>query len=275
MAGIGPRGSAAAIDRSGRGRASASHRRAAGWPEHHDDLWRGTERAFAANCRAQLVDAWLPALDGVASEARERGPGRRRGCGHGASTILMAEAYPPSSFVGVDYHADSIETACARARQAGVGGRVRFEIGATRELRRRGLRADGVHRCPARPRRSRRAPPATPGARSRRAARCLVVEPFANDRIEDNLNPAGRRFYGISTLVCTPGALSQPGSAALGTQAGEARLRGVLPAERLRLRPPRRGDAVQPRPRGKALNRRDRPVPPARARRAGTTPSRS
>jgi SAM-dependent methyltransferase len=200
-----------------------------GWHEHHHDLWHGTERAFAASYRASLVAEWLPALDGVVAKLEAGALVADVGCGHGASTVLMAQAFPASRFVGVDYHAGSIATARERAEQAGVADRVTFEVGGASDFGGEGYDLvaffDSFHDL------------GDPLAAARRAAAalapggtCMLVEPFAGDRIEDNLNPVGRFYYGFSTLVCTPGSLSQPGRAGLGTQAGEARLRQVLRA---------------------------------------------
>src|SRR5688572_315888 len=195
-----------------------------GWHEHHDGLWHGTERAFATSYRTYLVAEWLPALDGVAGKLEAGALVADVGCGHGASTILMAQAFPASRFVGIDYHAGSIETARERAAQAGVADRVTFEVAGAAELGGEGYDLvaffDAFHDL------------GDPLGAARRAAgalapggTCMIVEPYAGDRVEDNLNPIGRLYYGFSTLVCTPGSLSQPGGAALGTQAGEARLR--------------------------------------------------
>jgi SAM-dependent methyltransferase len=200
-----------------------------GWHEHHHGLWHGVERGFAASYRTYLVSEWLPALDGVVEKLEAGARVADVGCGHGASTILMAQAFPASSFVGIDYHADSIETARRRAARAGVADRVTFEVAGAADYAGEGFDLvaffDAFHDL------------GDPLGAARRAAAalapggtCLLVEPYAGDRVEDNLNPVGRLYYGFSTLVCTPGSLSQPGRAALGTQAGEARLREVLTA---------------------------------------------
>ncbi|HSJ73603.1 MAG TPA: class I SAM-dependent methyltransferase [Miltoncostaeaceae bacterium] len=201
--------------------------RGLGWGEHDHDLFRGTERVFGATYRSELVASWLPALDG-AVERLERGIRVADvGCGHGVSTVLMAEAFPASSFVGYDLHAASIETARARAASFDVADRVRFREAGAADYPGEGYGLicffDSLHDM------------GDPVAAARHARRALapdgvlmVVEPLAGDAVEDNLNPVGRLYYGFSTLVCTPGSLSQPGRAALGTQAGEARLREVL-----------------------------------------------
>jgi SAM-dependent methyltransferase len=200
-----------------------------GWHEHHHGLWHGVERGFAATYRASLVAEWLPALDGVVAKLEAGALVADVGCGHGASTILMAQAFPASRFVGIDYHADSIETARARAEQAGVADRVTFEVAGAAEYAGEGYDLvaffDSFHDL------------GDPLGAARHAASvlapggtCMLVEPYAGDRVEDNLNPIGRLYYGFSTLVCTPGSLSQPGRAGLGTQAGEAALSEVLQA---------------------------------------------
>ena len=200
-----------------------------GWHEHHHGLFHGVERAFAAGYRAFLVAEWLPALDGVVERLEAGGTVADVGCGHGASTILMAQAFPAARFVGIDYHAESIAVARERAAEAGVAERVAFEVAGADEIPGSGYDLvaffDAFHDL------------GDPLAAARSAAsalapdgRCMLVEPLAGDRVEDNLHPIGRFYYAMSTLVCTPGSLSQPGRAGLGTQAGEARLREVLRA---------------------------------------------
>jgi SAM-dependent methyltransferase len=198
-----------------------------GWHEHDPDLFVGVERFFRPGYNANLIANWIPALDGV-QEKLERGARVADvGCGLGASTIIMAKAFPKSKFVGFDYHAASIEKARERARDAGVGDRVKFEVAAAKAFP--GERYDVVccFDClhdmgdpvgAARHVRQALAPDGT----------WLLVEPMAGDRVEDNLNPVGRLFYSVSTLVCTPASLAQEVGLALGAQAGEARLRDVL-----------------------------------------------
>jgi SAM-dependent methyltransferase len=198
-----------------------------GWHEHPDGLFCGTERSFGANYRMHLVHEWLPALSGVVEKLERGARVADVGCGHGAATILMAQAFPTSTFTGIDVHAESIATARQRAQDADVADRVTFEVADASGYAASGYDLiaffDALHDL---------GDPVA-AARHARAAldedgSCLLVEPFAGDRIEDNLNPVGRMYYGFSTLVCTPGSLSQPGRAALGTQAGEARLREVM-----------------------------------------------
>jgi 2-polyprenyl-3-methyl-5-hydroxy-6-metoxy-1,4-benzoquinol methylase len=198
-----------------------------GWHEHVHDVHEGCERFFRPSYNAHLIAEWLPALDGVVEKLERGGRVADIGCGHGASTILMAQAFPNSTFVGADYHDGSIETARERAEAAGVGDRVSFTVvpaagynggqydlvtmfdclhdmgdpvGAARHVRGT-LKPDGTW---------------------------MIVEPHAGDRVEDNLNPVGRAFYGFSTLLCTPASLSQEVGLALGAQAGEARIRDVV-----------------------------------------------
>jgi 2-polyprenyl-3-methyl-5-hydroxy-6-metoxy-1,4-benzoquinol methylase len=195
------------------------------WGEHHSCLFHGTERFFRASYNSNLLGAWLPALDGVVERLQRGARVADIGCGHGASTILMANAFPASTFVGVDYHPASIETATERARASNVSN-ARFEVadassygGGPYDLI---AFFDCLHDM------------ADPASVARHAHRSLqadghamVVEPFAHDRLEDNLNPVGRVFYGASALICVPVSLARKGPA-LGAQAGEQRLRQVL-----------------------------------------------
>jgi SAM-dependent methyltransferase len=200
-----------------------------GWHEHVHDVHEGCERFFRPGYNANLIDAWLPALDGVV-ETLERGARVADiGCGHGASTILMAQAFPNSTFVGSDCHAGSIETARQRAQAAGLGNRVRFETAAAATHPGEGYDLVTMFDClhdmgdpvgAARHVREIVAPDGT----------WMIVEPAAGDRVEDNLNPVGRAYYGFSTLLCTPASLSQEVGLALGAQAGEARIRDVVEA---------------------------------------------
>jgi 2-polyprenyl-3-methyl-5-hydroxy-6-metoxy-1,4-benzoquinol methylase len=200
-----------------------------GWHEHNEHVHEGCERFFRPSYVNQLVDAWLPALDGVVDKLRRGASVADVGCGHGASTILMARAFPESAFVGSDYHAASIETARRRAEDADVGDRVRFEVAAADAYH--GSEYDLVtmfdclHDM------------GDPVGAARRAfeslkhdGTCMIVEPRAGDQLEDNLNPVGRAYYAFSTLLCTPASLAQEVGLALGAQAGEARIREVVEA---------------------------------------------
>ena len=199
-----------------------------GWHEHDHGVFHGCARFFRPGYIGNLVQNWIPSLDGV--EARLKAGIRVAdvGCGHGHSTILMAQAFPKSQFVGFDYHQESIEAARERAREAGVSRSLHFRSGRRQGLRRDGLRLRHHVRCAARHGRSGRRRAPHPLASSRRAARWMIVEPYAGDRVEENLNPIGRAYYAGSTLMCTPCSLSQEVGLALGAQAGEARLRAVV-----------------------------------------------
>ena len=201
--------------------------RGVGWHEHDPDLFVGVERFFRPGYNAHLVDEWIPALDGVKQKLERGARVADVGCGLGASTIILAKAFPRSSFVGFDYHEPSIERARDRARAAGVAERTRFETAMAKAYPGTGYDLVCFFDClhdmgdpvgAARHVRQSLAPDGT----------WLLVEPFANDQVEANLNPVGRIFYSVSTLVCTPNSLSQEVGLALGAQAGEARLRGVL-----------------------------------------------
>jgi SAM-dependent methyltransferase len=198
-----------------------------GWHEHDPDLFQGTERFFRPGYAANLVDAWLPALDGVTAKLTAGARVADLGCGHGASTILMARAFPASEFVGTDYHEASIVVARRQAAAAGVADRVRFEVADAADLPAGEFDLITMFDC--------LHDMGDPEAAARAARRALaddgtlmVVEPMAGDRTADNLNPLGRVFYAASVLVCTPASLSQPGARALGPQAGPARLTRLL-----------------------------------------------
>jgi SAM-dependent methyltransferase len=198
-----------------------------GWHEHHHDLFAGTERFFRPGYAANLVSSWIPALDGVEAKLRAGALVADIGCGHGASTILMAQAFPRSELVGFDYHEPSIEHARRAAAEAGVEARVSFEVAPAKQYPGDGYDLvcmfDCLHDM---------GDPVGAAAHvlSTLAAdgTWLLVEPYAGDRLEDNLNPVGRVYYGGSTLVCTPASRDQEVGLALGAQAGEARLREVV-----------------------------------------------
>ena len=200
-----------------------------GWHEHHHGLFEGTERFFRPGYNANLVSSWIPALDGVEGKLHAGARVADIGCGHGASTILMAQAYPASTFVGYDYHEASIDAARTRARDAGVADRVRFDVAAAADYPGTGFDLVACFDC--------LHDMGDPIAAGRHIlgslapdGTWLIVEPFAGDRVEDNLNPVGRLYYAASTLLCTPASLSQDGRAALGAQAGEARIGEVVRA---------------------------------------------
>lgn len=196
------------------------------WHEHNGCLFCGTRRLFRPVYNHHLVNEWLPTLDGVIEKLQRGALVADVGCGHGASTILMAKAFPNSKFYGYDYHASSIEAAQKAARDEGVADRISFEVGAARSYPVKGFDLVCFFDClhdmgdpvgAARHVRETLNPDGT----------WLVVEPFAHDTLEENLNPVGAVFYAASTLVCTPASLSQEVGLALGAQAGEARIRKV------------------------------------------------
>jgi 2-polyprenyl-3-methyl-5-hydroxy-6-metoxy-1,4-benzoquinol methylase len=200
-----------------------------GWHEHGHDVHEGCERFFRPGYNAHLIAEWLPALDGVVAKLKRGALVADVGCGHGASAILMAQAFPDSAFVGSDYHVGGIETARLRAQEAGVAHQVRFEVAPAAGYPGTGYDLVTMFDClhdmgdpvgAARHVRSTLKPDGT----------WMIVEPNAGDQVEDNLNPVGRAYYAFSTLLCTPASLSQEVGLALGAQAGEARIRAVVEA---------------------------------------------
>jgi ubiquinone/menaquinone biosynthesis C-methylase UbiE len=200
-----------------------------GWHEHHHDVFEGCQRFFEPGYRANLIDAWIPALEGVHERLEAGGRVADVGCGHGASSIVLAEGYPAAEVIGFDYHNESIAQARRRADAAGLSDRVRFEVAAADAFPGAGYDLIACFDClhdmgdPVAVARHVRAALADDGT-------WMIVEPSAGDRVEDNLNPVGRAYYAFSTMLCTPNSLSQDGGLALGAQAGEARLREVVAA---------------------------------------------
>ena len=198
-----------------------------GWHEHVPELFHGTERFFRPGYAANLVSSWIPSLDGVEPLLKNGAKIADVGCGLGSSTILMAQAYPNSTVVGFDYHGPSIEWARQRGAETGVGDRVRFEVAKAKEYPGEDYDLvtffDCLHDM---------GDPKGAAAHVRETLKAtgtwMIVEPFAGDRLEENLNPVGRAFYSASTLICTPASLSQEIGTALGAQAGEARLREIV-----------------------------------------------
>lgn len=197
-----------------------------GWHEHDVCLFRGTERFFRPGYNAHLTSEWIPALDGVERRLQSGARVADVGCGHGASTVLMAKTYPNSRFYGFDYHAPSIERAREAAQEAGVADRVEFAVASAKDFNGGAYDMvaifDALHDMgdpvgAARHIRESLAPDGT----------WLLVEPYAHDDLADNLNPFGRIFYSASTMICTPASLSQEVGLGLGAQAGESRLRQV------------------------------------------------
>lgn len=195
------------------------------WGEHHACLFHGTERFFRAGYNANLVTSWLPALDGVVEKLKSGAKVADVGCGHGASAILMAQTYPRSNFIGYDYHADSIRTARERAAAAGLKN-VEFEVGDAVSYPERSFDLIAFFDCL-----HDMSDPVGASRHARNALKgdgtALIVEPFASDNIEDNLNAVGRLMYGASSQICVPVSLARNGPA-LGAQAGQRRLREVV-----------------------------------------------
>jgi SAM-dependent methyltransferase len=197
-----------------------------GWHEHDPALFVGVERFFRPGYNANLVSSWIPALEGVQEKLQQGARVADVGSGYGASTIIMAKAFPRSTFVGFDYHTESIATARQRAADAGVADRVRFEVAPAKGYPGTYdlvtcfdcLHDMGDPQGAAQHVRQSLAPGGT----------WMVVEPYANDQVEHNLNPVGRLFYSVSTLVCTQASLAQEVGLALGAQAGEARIRDIV-----------------------------------------------
>lgn len=198
-----------------------------GWHEHDNCLFRGTERFFRPGYMRHLLSEWIPALTGVKQKLESGGRVADVGCGHGASTILMAQAFPDSRFWGFDYHAPSIETARAAAAAAGVADRTTFEVASAKGYPGEGFDLVAFFDC--------LHDMGDPVGAARHVLSTLsdggvwmIVEPMASDKVEDNLNPVGRVFYAASTFVCTPASRSQEVGLGLGAQAGEARLTDVV-----------------------------------------------
>jgi 2-polyprenyl-3-methyl-5-hydroxy-6-metoxy-1,4-benzoquinol methylase len=198
-----------------------------GWHEHDSGLFGGTERFFRPGYAANLVGSWIPAFDGLEEKLKAGAKVADVGCGHGASTILMAQAYPKSTFVGFDYHQSSIEAARTKAKQAGVSDRVTFQVAKAKDYPGNDYDLvaffDSLHDM------------GDPIGAANHVLSTLkiggswmIVEPFANDKLEENLNPIGRIFYSASTMLCTPASRSQEVGLGLGAQAGEARIRDVV-----------------------------------------------
>lgn len=199
-----------------------------GWHEHDANLFFGTERFFRPNYANNLLSAWLPALDGVVQKLKAGSSVADVGCGHGSSTLLMARAFPKSRFYGFDYHSGSIEYARHLAGRDGLMDQVTFEVSSSKSYPANGgydlvTFFDCLHDM---------GDPAGAAAHVLSTLKpdgtWMIVEPFANDRAEENHNPVGRIFYSASTMICTPASLAQEVGTALGAQAGEERIRNVV-----------------------------------------------
>lgn len=198
-----------------------------GWHEHHHDLFHGTERFFRPNYNANLISGWIPSLDGVREKLARGAKVADVGCGLGASTILMAQAYPNSHFYGFDYHGGSIDLARQSAERAGVADRIHFEIAAAKSFPGEDYDLVAFFDCL-----HDMGDPAGAARHVRQALNpegtWMIVEPYAEDSPEANHNPIGRIFYSASTMLCVPASMAQEVGAALGAQAGEKNIRNVV-----------------------------------------------
>ena len=198
-----------------------------GWGEHSDGVFHGCEKFFRPGYAANLVSAWIPALEGVKQKLESGAKVADIGCGKGASTRLMAKAFPNSQFFGFDYHDKSIDGARDSANREGIGDRTKFSVSSAKTFPGSGYDLVTVFDClhdmgdPV-------------GAAKHvhdviaKDGTWMIVEPYANDQMKDNLNPLGRAYYGFSTLLCTPCSRSQEVGLCLGAQAGEARIRDIV-----------------------------------------------
>ena len=198
-----------------------------GWHEHHEDVFTGCEMFFRPGYVANLTTSWIPALEDVEGKLAACGQVADVGCGHGASTVLLAQAYPEARVLGADYHQASIDMARKRAAGAGVADRARFEVASAQTFSGTGYDLVATFDCL-----HDMGDPAGAARHVRQALKpdgsWMVVEPAAGDRLEDNLNPVGRLYYAGSTMICVPTSLDQPVGAALGAQAGFAKLSSVI-----------------------------------------------
>lgn len=201
--------------------------RGLGWHEHDAALFHGTERFFRPGYAANLVSNWIPALEGVEKKLRSGARVADVGCGHGASTIIMAQAYPETEIVGFDYHEPSIQRAREAAEKAGVGQRLKFEVASAQNYPGRDYDFVAVFDCL-----HDMGDPVGAAAHVRKSLKpdgtWMIVEPFAHDQLEQNINPVGRVFYSASTFICTPASRAQEVGLCLGAQAGEKRIRDVV-----------------------------------------------
>jgi SAM-dependent methyltransferase len=198
-----------------------------GWHEHVDGVFHGCEKFFRPGYAANLVSSWIPAMTDVKEKLETGAKVADVGCGKGASTLLMAKAYPKSRFAGFDYHDKSIEGARESAKRHGVADRVTFEVSKAKEFPGRDYDFVAVFDCL-----HDMGDPVGAASHVRQAlakdGTWMIVEPYAHDQLKDNLNPVGRVFYSFSTLLCTPCSRSQEVGLCLGAQAGESRIRDVV-----------------------------------------------
>jgi ubiquinone/menaquinone biosynthesis C-methylase UbiE len=197
-----------------------------GWHEHHQDVFTGCEMFFRPGYIANLTSAWIPALEGVEAKLAAGGRVADVGCGHGASTVLLAQAYPKAAILGSDYHQASVDMARKRAAEAGVAARARFEVASAQTFSGTGYDLVATFDCL-----HDMGDPVGAARHIRQALDAdgtwLIVEPLAADTPAGNLNPVGRVYYSFSTFLCVPNARSQPGGYTLGAQAGEPAIRQV------------------------------------------------
>lgn len=195
------------------------------WGDHEKCLFEGTERFFRPTYDANLTKVWIPALEEAEAKLKKGAKMADVGCGHGASTILLAKTYPNSKFYGFDYHEPSIQWAKEQAEKEGVADRVTFQVAKSTDFSGSDYDVVAFFDCL-----HDMADPYGAAAHTYKALKkdgtMLIVEPYAADRLENNLNPLGRLFYGASTTVCVPASLAQ-GGPGLGAQAGEKKIREV------------------------------------------------
>ena len=198
-----------------------------GWHEHADEVFHGCEKFFRPGYSAHLVSSWIPALNDVKAKLEAGARVADIGCGKGASTVLLAKAFPRSRFFGFDYHPASIQAARESARREGIADRVTFEVSKAKEFPGKDYDLIAVFDCL-----HDMGDPIGAAAHVRQSlakdGTWMIVEPFANDQLKDNLNPVGRVYYAFSTLLCTPCSRSQEVGLCLGAQAGEKRIRDVV-----------------------------------------------
>jgi len=199
------------------------------WGDQASCMFCAVARFFRPGYLNNLTSKWLPALDGVVGKLERGARVADVGCGHGVSTVIMAKAFPNSQFIGYDFHPSSIEHARAHAREHGVTDNVRFEVGTAKDYPERNFDLVAFFDCL-----HDMGDPVGAAAHVRQSLKAdgswMIVEPMAGDRLQDNLNPVGRIYYAASTMVCVPTSLAQEVGAALGAQAGEAKLREVITA---------------------------------------------
>jgi len=192
------------------------------WGDHNSCLFCGTEKFFSPSYEGNLINSWLPTLDGVVEKLQKGAKVADIGCGHAASTIIMAKAFPNSTFIGFDFHDKSIEKAKQRAKEAGVTN-ISFEVATAKDFSGNNYDFIALFDCL-----HDMGDPIGACAHIKKVLKpdgtCMIVEPFAKDSLAENLNPVGRAFYAFSTMLCVPCSLNQEVGKALGAQAGEKRL---------------------------------------------------